>query len=155
MNRSLKTTAVTAVSALAIAAGIAISISAPAEAAAPRIWDHGGMYGSHPNFGQRWDRDDGRGRGDWGPAVGLGVVGPSPPGDVMPFFRDQSFDPEAVAAMRDAFRLAWDVLPAKQQLAENQRVLADAILHLAADGERDPERLCAYALTAVPPAKAS
>lgn len=75
-------------------------------------------------------------------------------GDAMPFFRDQSFDPEAVAAMRVAFRLAWDVLPAKQQSIENQRVLADAILHLAADGERDPERLCAYALTAVPPAKA-
>lgn len=56
--------------------------------------------------------------------------------------------------MRVAFRLAWDVLPAKQQSIENQRVLADAILHLAADGERDPERLCAYALTAVPPAKA-
>ena len=51
--------------------------------------------------------------------------------------------------MRAAFQLAWDVLPPNRQAVENKRVLADAILHLAADGERDPERLCAYALTSI------
>jgi len=68
----------------------------------------------------------------------------------MPFFPDQSFDPNAVATMRVAFQQAFHTLRSEQQTTDNQRVLADAIIALAAEGERDAERLCAYALSAVP-----
>jgi len=69
----------------------------------------------------------------------------------MPFLRDQSFDPNAVAAMRVAFQQALHTLRAEQQTVDNQHVLADAIIALAVEGERDAERLCAYALSAVSP----
>ena len=60
MNGSLKKTAIAAVAALALGAGVAVSTTAPAEA---RVWHKGGYYGGHYRSG--W----------WGPAIGLGILG--------------------------------------------------------------------------------
>jgi hypothetical protein len=62
MNGNLKKAAIAAVAALALGAGVAVSTTAPAEAA---------CYG--PNcYGGHWHRGGG---GGWGPAVGLGILG--------------------------------------------------------------------------------
>lgn len=61
MSVTLRKTAVAAVAALALSAGV-VSMSAPAEAQG-RVWHNGGYYGGHWRGG--W----------WGPAVGLGIVG--------------------------------------------------------------------------------
>jgi hypothetical protein len=61
MNVSLKKTAIAAVAALALGAGVAVSTTAPAEAGP--VWHHGGYYGGHWRGG--W----------WGPAIGLGIIG--------------------------------------------------------------------------------
>ena len=63
MNGRLKRTAIAAVAALTLGAGVAVSTSAPADAAPPPVWHHGGYYGGHWRGG--W----------WGPAVGLGILG--------------------------------------------------------------------------------
>ncbi len=61
MNASLKKTAIAAVAALALGAGVAVSTTAPAEAGP--VWHKGGYYGGH------WSN------GWWGPAIGLGILG--------------------------------------------------------------------------------
>jgi hypothetical protein len=63
MNGSLKKTAIAAVAALALGAGVAVSTTAPAEAGPPGVWHHPGYYGGHYRGG--W----------WGPAIGLGILG--------------------------------------------------------------------------------
>ena len=47
MNGSLKKTAIAAVAALALGAGVAVSTTAPAEAGRPASGTIGGYYGGH------------------------------------------------------------------------------------------------------------
>lgn len=61
-----------------------------------------------------------------------------------------SFDPETVALLCHALDEAWDALPREQQALTSKGALAEIILPLAAQGERDPVRLCTYALTMAP-----
>jgi hypothetical protein len=98
MNGSLKKTAIAAVAALALGAGVAVSTTAPAEA--QQVWHHGGYYGGH------W-----RG-GGWGPAVGLGILGgviagaaiansgpyygPGPAYGPGPYYGDQCWQPRPI-----------------------------------------------------------
>jgi hypothetical protein len=67
MNTSFKRTAIAAVAALALAAGVAVSTTAPAEASG--VWQHGYSGGHYYGGGGYW-----RG-GGWGPVVGLGILG--------------------------------------------------------------------------------
>jgi hypothetical protein len=55
MNATLKKTAIAAVAALTLGAGVAVSTTSPAEA----YWRHGYYHNN----------------GGWGPAVGLGILG--------------------------------------------------------------------------------
>ncbi|MGH8738719.1 MAG: hypothetical protein ACREVC_15280 [Burkholderiales bacterium] len=57
-----------------------------------------------------------------------------------------SFDPETIALLTAALEGAWDHLSAEQQATTSRSILAQRICKLAADGERDPIRLRAYAL---------
>ncbi len=70
MNGNLKKTAVAAVAALALGAGVAVSTTAPAEA----------FCGTHGCYGGgQWHRGYYGGgywhNGGWGPAIGLGILG--------------------------------------------------------------------------------
>jgi hypothetical protein len=69
-------------------------------------------------------------------------------GTVIPFFTDTGFDPEAITAMADAYERAWDVLRDRGQPDIVREVIARRIIKAAKDGERDPDRLCGYALRA-------
>lgn len=67
----------------------------------------------------------------------------------MPFTpHNTNLDPEALHAAYEAFDLAWPEIEAAGgydlQLARN--VIAKLIVEAAIEGERDPERLKAYAL---------
>ena len=78
MRTTLMKTSVAAIAALAIGAGVAVSTTAPAEAAPPTTWNHGGLYGHNGSYGHGGDYGHGGywgHGGGWGPAVGLGIVG--------------------------------------------------------------------------------
>ena len=68
MIGNLKKTAIAAVATLALGAGVAVSTTAPAEAAP--CGPHG-CYGGHYYGGYGGYRHN----GGWGPAVGLGILG--------------------------------------------------------------------------------
>jgi hypothetical protein len=57
-----------------------------------------------------------------------------------------SFDRETVSLLRTSLDRAWASPPQGQQAGTNRSVLAERILKAAAKGERDPERLRAWAL---------
>lgn len=57
----------------------------------------------------------------------------------------QSFDPETITLLRAALDHAWLSLSPEQQARTTKSYLAQRILKLAAEGERDPARLRAYA----------
>jgi hypothetical protein len=52
-----------------------------------------------------------------------------------------SYDPETIALLRKVLDEAWANLLPSQQAATNKGILAQRILKLAAQGERDPIRL--------------
>ncbi len=56
------------------------------------------------------------------------------------------FDPETVAMLRGVLNEAWSRLPAGQTNV-TRSLLAERILKAAKDGERDPVRLRAQAIT--------
>ena len=58
------------------------------------------------------------------------------------------FDLKTVALLGEALDDAWDCLPAGQRATTSRTLLAAPILKLAAQGERDPERLREAALMA-------
>ena len=59
------------------------------------------------------------------------------------------FDAETVSLLRATLDDAWSsCLRAEQQAATSQSILAERILKLAAEGERNPQRLRDAALTA-------
>jgi hypothetical protein len=58
------------------------------------------------------------------------------------------FDLKTVALLRETLDDAWACLPAEQRAMTSRPLLAQPILKLAAQGERDPERLLEAALMA-------
>jgi hypothetical protein len=44
---------------------------------------------------------------------------------------------------------AWEALSPRQQTQANKSIMAQELLKLAADGERDPTRLCEFAVRTV------
>jgi hypothetical protein len=63
-----------------------------------------------------------------------------------------SFDPETIALLRTALDEAWVNLAPEQQARASKSGLAERILNLAAQGERDPVRLRTRAVLEVVPA---
>jgi hypothetical protein len=59
------------------------------------------------------------------------------------------FYPEMIAAMAAALEQAWIALTPEEQASTDRTVLAQRILSLTAQGETDPDVLCARALIAV------
>jgi hypothetical protein len=59
------------------------------------------------------------------------------------------FDSETVSLLRVTLDNAWACLPPEQLATTSQSILAERILKLAAEGERNPERLRDAALMAV------
>ena len=51
------------------------------------------------------------------------------------------FDPETLSLLRSALNDAWSCLRAEQRATISQSILAERILKLAAEGERNPARL--------------
>jgi hypothetical protein len=66
----------------------------------------------------------------------------------MKMFHTSAFSPPTIAAMTQALHDAVDTLP-DQTPAGRVQALARNIVDLAAEGERDPERLKAKALAAL------
>ena len=60
-----------------------------------------------------------------------------------------SFDPETIELMRSALELAWASLAPEQQARTSQSLLAQRILSVVAQGERDPARLRVRALVGI------
>ena len=63
--------------------------------------------------------------------------------------RNGAFDPETIAILRAAFDDACASLPSEQHTQSKRSTLAQRILKLASEGERDPERLRVFALMEV------
>lgn len=59
------------------------------------------------------------------------------------------FDLKTVATLREALEDAWACLPPMQRATMSRSLLAEPILKLAAQGERDPDRLREFALMQV------
>ena len=68
---------------------------------------------------------------------------------VRSFIASGAFEPEALAAMCEAFEAAWEVLHDTSQPDEVREVIAGRIIAAARLGERDPARLRAAALAGV------
>ena len=64
-------------------------------------------------------------------------------------FRDTSFPPDVVAILRDAFARACRSLQEREQPSLVYDVIAERLIKLAKDGERDPRKLCEEALSAL------
>ncbi len=63
-----------------------------------------------------------------------------------------SFDPETIKLLKAALDQAWLSLSSGQQAHTTKSYIAQRILKIAAQGERDPVRLRSYALTPFEPA---
>jgi hypothetical protein len=59
------------------------------------------------------------------------------------------FDPETLLELRAVFDDVCAMLPAAQQSSDQKSAIAERILKLAAQGERDPHRLRDGALTRI------
>jgi hypothetical protein len=70
-------------------------------------------------------------------------------GEVEEFFHNSAFDPETVKSLCDAYDKACRSLHDNGQPKIVSEVIALRIISLAKEGERDPDRLCAGALTAL------
>jgi hypothetical protein len=68
---------------------------------------------------------------------------------VMPRKKAASFDTETVSLLRATLDDAWASLRPEQRAITSQSILAEGILKLAAEGERNPKRLRDAALMAV------
>ena len=74
-------------------------------------------------------------------------------GSILPFARNESFDPETVRIMSAAFDAAWKELldvghasTTRYKANATREALAKRIIDIARRGERDPARLCLAAL---------
>ena len=59
------------------------------------------------------------------------------------------FEPETIILMREALDGAWACLRPQERATTSRTILAEGILALAAQGERNPDRLIDAALMAV------
>ena len=67
---------------------------------------------------------------------------------IIPFLETNSFDPEIVHVMGEAYDAARKALHDRGQPAVVQEILARRIIEIAKNGERDPTQLCERALIA-------
>jgi hypothetical protein len=67
----------------------------------------------------------------------------------MSFIENGSFDPETITLLKIVLDEAWANLSPEQQVYTSKAVLAERILMLAAQGERDPLRLLSRAVIGV------
>jgi hypothetical protein len=58
-------------------------------------------------------------------------------------------DPDTIGMLRRVLDDAWETLSPHQQTQANKSIMAQELLKLAADGERDPTRLCELAVRTV------
>jgi hypothetical protein len=58
-------------------------------------------------------------------------------------------DPDTIGMLRRVLDDAWENLSPRQQTQANKSIMAQELLKLAADGERDPTRLCELAVRTV------
>lgn len=68
---------------------------------------------------------------------------------IVPFLQGYSFDPEITRAMGAAYDKAREMLHDRGQPEVVQEVIARRIINVAKTGERDPDRICQRALTAL------
>ncbi|MBX9826468.1 MAG: hypothetical protein K2Y27_15945 [Xanthobacteraceae bacterium] len=61
------------------------------------------------------------------------------------------YDPDTIKTLQHALDLAWDALPTERRLRTSKVALAERILWLAANGERDLARLKAGAIIELVP----
>jgi hypothetical protein len=57
--------------------------------------------------------------------------------------------PDTIGMLRQVLDDAWATLPPRLQTQANKAFIAQELLKLAADGERDPTRLCELAVLTV------
>ena len=69
-------------------------------------------------------------------------------GEVRHLFYSTAFDPETVKALCDAYDRACQLLHDAGRPDVVNEVIAERIISLAKQGERDPDKLCAGALVA-------
>ena len=69
--------------------------------------------------------------------------------DVLPFYRNATFDTDATRAMGEAFDRVCHTLHDVAQPDLVREIVAKRIIEVARDGERDPDELCARALKAL------
>jgi len=69
---------------------------------------------------------------------------------IRSFIQPGAFDPEAIAAMSEAFEAACNELNEAGQPKIAREVIAGRIIAAARSGERDPTRLRAAALAGLP-----
>lgn len=62
---------------------------------------------------------------------------------------DGLFGPEDVALLRRVMEGAWASLPPEQRTTSGKTILANSLLHLAGQGERDEDRLRECALQVI------
>ena len=68
---------------------------------------------------------------------------------IYPYLLGHSFDPEITRAMGAAYDKARELLHNMGQPEVVQEVIADRIINVAKTGERDPDRICQRAMTAL------
>jgi hypothetical protein len=71
----------------------------------------------------------------------------------MRYSEGGSYDPETIALLRMVLDAAWDALLPEQQARTSKSILAQRMLKLAAQGERDPIRLRTRAVIEVLPGR--
>jgi hypothetical protein len=69
--------------------------------------------------------------------------------DVLPFFRNATFNTDATRVMGEAFDRACHSLHDVGQPDLVREIIAKRIIEVARNGERDPDELCARALQAL------
>ncbi|MGN6570596.1 MAG: hypothetical protein ACTHLO_04180 [Pseudolabrys sp.] len=69
--------------------------------------------------------------------------------DVGPLFEKADFDPETIAILASAYEKARKSLHDKGQPRVVQEIIAGRIIATAKTGERDPDKLCEAALSAL------
>jgi hypothetical protein len=67
----------------------------------------------------------------------------------LEMFRSAAFDPETVKTLCDAFEKARKSLHDTGQPSIVNEVIAERLISLAQQGERDPDQLCERALSAL------
>lgn len=69
--------------------------------------------------------------------------------DAVPLFRDAAFDPQTVELLTAAYEQACIALRDMGQPEIVQQIIAQRIIAAATRGERDPDKLCESALSAL------